>query len=130
MRGTRHSAHDPSPVLTLREAEVLAHVAAGRTNCEVGVTLGISPRTVEKHLEHIYAKLGVSGRFGAMVAYTRSRSVMPQPSSTPPWAASTSRHSPGGGATSGASSRTRTATNTSPSPRRNATVPSPASTGV
>ncbi len=52
--------------LTRREAEVLHWVAEGRTNEEIGVILGLSPRTVSKHLEHIYDKLGVRTRTAAV----------------------------------------------------------------
>ena len=48
-----------------REAEVLVWVAEGKTNGEVATILGISPRTVQKHLEHIYQKLGVETRTAA-----------------------------------------------------------------
>lgn len=48
--------------LSAREAEILLWVAQGKTNFEAGTILGISPATVKKHLEHIYAKLGVEGR--------------------------------------------------------------------
>jgi DNA-binding CsgD family transcriptional regulator len=48
--------------LTPRESEVLAWVAKGKTNADVGVILGLSGRTVQKHLEHIYQKLGVETR--------------------------------------------------------------------
>lgn len=51
--------------LTPREAEVLAWVAQGKTNAEVGQILGMSLRTVAKHLEHVYAKLGVETRTAA-----------------------------------------------------------------
>lgn len=51
--------------LTRREAEVLAWVAEGKTAWEVSVILGLSARTVEKHLERIYAKLGVETRTAA-----------------------------------------------------------------
>lgn len=111
--------------LTSREAQVLQRVVCGATNGEIGLDLHISSRTVEKHLEHVYRKLGVSGRYGAM-ASARSSSTSPWSPGAP---ASTSRHSPAGGTNGAASSRTRTATSTSPSPRRNATVPSPASSG-
>jgi DNA-binding CsgD family transcriptional regulator len=53
--------------LTRREAEVLIWVAQGKTNVEIGTILGASPRTVQKHLEHIYRKLGVETRTGATV---------------------------------------------------------------
>lgn len=48
--------------LTERERLVADHVASGRTNKEVAVALGCSPRTVEHHLSSIYAKLGVRSR--------------------------------------------------------------------
>lgn len=53
--------------LTPRESEVLAWVAKGKTNAEVGVILQLSDRTVQKHLEHIYQKLGVGTRTTATV---------------------------------------------------------------
>jgi len=45
--------------LTSRERDVLALVASGKTNSEVATLLAISPRTVQKHLEHVFEKLGV-----------------------------------------------------------------------
>jgi DNA-binding CsgD family transcriptional regulator len=53
--------------LTDREAEVLGLVAAGRTNGEIAASLTISPGTVKKHLDHIYAKLDVGSRTEAVV---------------------------------------------------------------
>jgi DNA-binding CsgD family transcriptional regulator len=53
--------------LTPRESEVLAWVAKGKTNAEVGAILQLSGRTVQKHLEHIYDKLGVESRTTATV---------------------------------------------------------------
>lgn len=52
--------------LTRREAEVLQWVAQGKTNAEIGCILGMSPRTVQKHLEHIFDKLGVETRTAAV----------------------------------------------------------------
>ena len=52
--------------LTARELEVLAHAAAGRTSAEIATELSISPHTVRRHLENVYAKLGVSGRAAAV----------------------------------------------------------------
>lgn len=46
-------------------AEVLQWVAQGKTNMEIGTILGVSPRTVQKHLEHIHQKLGVETRMAA-----------------------------------------------------------------
>ncbi|WP_425261911.1 response regulator [Rubrivivax sp. RP6-9] len=51
--------------LTAREAEVLYWVVKGKTNRDIGDILGTSPRTVTKHLEHIFAKLGVETRTAA-----------------------------------------------------------------
>ncbi len=54
--------------LSRREIEVLTWVARGKTNSVIGMILHISPRTVSKHLEHIYSKLGVECRTAAVVA--------------------------------------------------------------
>lgn len=51
--------------LTPRESDVLAWLAKGKTNRDIGDILGMSPRTVNKHLEHIYVKLGVETRSAA-----------------------------------------------------------------
>jgi DNA-binding CsgD family transcriptional regulator len=48
--------------LTQREAEVLALVAAGRTNRQIGQALFITPKTASVHVSRILAKLGVAGR--------------------------------------------------------------------
>lgn len=53
--------------LTDREVEVLQLLTAGRTNRQVGAELFISPKTVGRHVENIYAKIGVSTRAGAAV---------------------------------------------------------------
>lgn len=53
--------------LTPREAEVFCWLARGKTNAEIGLILGMSPRTVQKHLEHIYHKLGVETRMAAVL---------------------------------------------------------------
>ena len=51
--------------LTMREAEVLYWVVKGKTNRDIGDILGSSPATVKKHLEHVFAKLGVETRNAA-----------------------------------------------------------------
>jgi DNA-binding CsgD family transcriptional regulator len=53
--------------LTTREREVLALVVVGRTNAEIAELLGNSARTVQKHMEHIFQKLGVETRTAAAV---------------------------------------------------------------
>ncbi|HQT64769.1 MAG: DNA-binding response regulator [Acidocella sp. 20-57-95] len=51
--------------LTTREAEVLIWIARGKSNRDISDILGISPRTVNKHLEQIFTKLGVENRASA-----------------------------------------------------------------
>ncbi|BBZ37849.1 HD domain-containing phosphohydrolase [Mycobacterium conspicuum] len=57
--------------LTRREAEVLLHVAQGLSNRQIASALWISEKTVRNHVEHIYAKIGVSNRIGASLYATR-----------------------------------------------------------
>jgi DNA-binding CsgD family transcriptional regulator len=61
------AAHLKRLPVTEREREILALVAAGKTNAEIAAILAISPRTVQKHLEHIFQKLGVETRTAAAV---------------------------------------------------------------
>jgi DNA-binding NarL/FixJ family response regulator len=61
--------------LTDRELEVLRLVVAGKTNQEIGLALGISPRTVEKHVDSLYTKMGVSSRVEAAVSAVRDKLV-------------------------------------------------------
>jgi len=62
------------PALTARESEVLYWVIQGKTNRDIGDILGTSPRTVHKHLEHVFEKLGVETRTAAAgLALTRIR---------------------------------------------------------
>jgi DNA-binding CsgD family transcriptional regulator len=65
------SASTDSPKLTRRETEILAWLSQGKTNAEIGLALSISPRTVKKHLEHIYSKLQVHRRSGAVARSMR-----------------------------------------------------------
>jgi len=60
--------------LTPREAEVLSWLAKGKTNRDIGDILGMSPRTVNKHLEHVYEKLGVETRAAAAALAMRAES--------------------------------------------------------
>lgn len=57
--------------LTSREAEVLLWLSRGKANREMGQILGISPRTVNKHLEQIFVKLGVENRASAATRAVR-----------------------------------------------------------
>jgi DNA-binding NarL/FixJ family response regulator len=57
--------------LTPREAEVLSWLAKGKTNRDMAEILGMSPRTVNKHLEHVFEKLGVETRAAAAALASR-----------------------------------------------------------
>ncbi|MBQ1782125.1 MAG: response regulator [Gammaproteobacteria bacterium] len=69
--GHSHNDDDDSALLrqklglTLREGDVLLWIARGKTNREIGQILEMSPRTVNKHLEQIFRKLGVENRTSA-----------------------------------------------------------------
>lgn len=57
--------------LTAREADVLLWLSRGKTNREIGQILAISPRTVNKHLEQVFVKLGVENRASAAARAAR-----------------------------------------------------------
>lgn len=61
--------------LTPREFDVLKWVVKGKTNQEIGVELGISQKTVEKHLESVFAKLKVTSRVEAAVLAVQEKWV-------------------------------------------------------
>jgi HD-GYP domain-containing protein (c-di-GMP phosphodiesterase class II)/DNA-binding CsgD family transcriptional regulator len=69
LRAAGHAVVAPAPRrpagLSPREVEVLGLVAAGATNRQVAERLGISRRTAEHHVQHVYAKIGVSSRAAA-----------------------------------------------------------------
>ncbi len=58
--------------VTQREAEVLFWIARGKSNRDIAEILDLSPRTVNKHLEQIYAKLGVENRASAAALAVRT----------------------------------------------------------
>jgi len=59
--------------LTARERDVLRWLAAGKTDRDIGAILEISPRTVHKHLQHVYEKLGVETRTAAVMRTLAAR---------------------------------------------------------
>ena len=54
-------------LLSLREVDVLKHVARGYTDKQIGLMLGISQNTVHNHLSHIYEKLSAVNRTQAVL---------------------------------------------------------------
>jgi DNA-binding CsgD family transcriptional regulator len=64
--------HPATVGLTSRESEVLGWVAQGKSNSEIATILAMSVRTVEKHLEHIFDKLGVESRTAAAARFWES----------------------------------------------------------
>jgi DNA-binding NarL/FixJ family response regulator len=59
-------------MLTSREAEILLWISRGKANRDIGEILSISPRTVNKHLEQVFVKLGVENRAAAAAAAVRA----------------------------------------------------------
>ena len=57
--------------LTTREVEVLGLLARGHSNREIAQALVITPKTAANHIEHIYAKLGISTRAAATLYATQ-----------------------------------------------------------
>ena len=70
-RGDLTPSRLSTAALTPRETEVLSWIAKGKTNRDVADILGMSPRTVNKHLEHVYEKLGVETRAAAAALASR-----------------------------------------------------------
>lgn len=55
--------------LTRRESEVLHWVAAGKADRDIAELIGCTHRTVHKHLQHVYVKLGVENRTAAAMRW-------------------------------------------------------------
>lgn len=70
--GTERGSQIADSRLTDREQEVLSLIAEGRTNSEVGRSLGISPKTVDKHRASLMEKLGIETRSG-LIRYALQR---------------------------------------------------------
>jgi len=71
--GTAAAAGAATDRLSFRESAVLSLVASGLGNDQIGRRLGISTRTVQKHLEHVYAKIGVTNRTQATARWLRAQ---------------------------------------------------------
>lgn len=68
-------ASSPGPVLTEREVEILELLAEGIANKEMARRLMVSEATVKSHLSHIYTKLGVDNRAGAVARAIEQRII-------------------------------------------------------
>ena len=64
------------PCRQFENAEVLLWIARGKSNRDIGDILGLSPRTVNKHLEQVYAKLGVENRASAAIKAVQALQVI------------------------------------------------------
>lgn len=67
--GAEESSDGLLSILTQRQREIMDWIAEGKTSGEAAIILGISPRTVEKHLEAVFQRLGVENRIAAMRRY-------------------------------------------------------------
>jgi DNA-binding CsgD family transcriptional regulator len=65
----------PGPQLTARQRELLRLVAAGHTNAQAARRLGVTEKTVGKHLENVYARLRVSSRTAAITRAFRCQAA-------------------------------------------------------
>lgn len=75
MSAWTHTDEISAKSLTPRELDVLRWVVKGKTNQEIGMELGISQKTVEKHLESVFAKLKVTSRVEAAVLAVQEKWV-------------------------------------------------------
>ena len=75
MPATTRPCSSTKLTVTQREAEVLLWIARGKSNRDIAEILSLSPRTVNKHLEQIYAKLGVENRTSAAALAVRTLGV-------------------------------------------------------
>jgi HD-GYP domain-containing protein (c-di-GMP phosphodiesterase class II) len=69
--GHRVARPDHPAGLTAREVEVLALLARGQANKQIARQLGVTPKTVSNHVEHLYTKLGVGSRAAATLYATQ-----------------------------------------------------------
>ena len=69
----KNEALEEIEALTARERDVLGWLGAGKTDKDIAAILAISPRTVQKHLQRIYEKLGVETRTAAVMRALATR---------------------------------------------------------
>jgi DNA-binding CsgD family transcriptional regulator len=72
LTGVYRAGQRQRSALTDRQQQILALVAGGHTNAEVAMRLGLSVGTVRKHLDNVYATMGVSSRAAAVARFARA----------------------------------------------------------
>ena len=70
---SNNEGFDPSRPLTAREKEVISEVCKGKSNLDIGNTLGINEKTVKFHLTRIFKKEKVKSRSALIVKTTKTR---------------------------------------------------------
>ena len=75
---------DTPPLITDRQRQVVELIAAGYSNAEIGLRLGISPRTAKAHTDALRQKLGVTRRRQIPVAYRAKTGRDPLPEALGP----------------------------------------------
>lgn len=78
IRCRRTKDENDRAALTVREAEVGQWLACGKTNQEIALLVRASPRTIDKHVEHILAKLRVENRTTAAIVLATIQSKFPR----------------------------------------------------
>lgn len=71
-----HRQPEPDRIITLREAEVLKWVAAGKTASEIAEITGLSARTINQHCENAQKRLGTSNRVQTVVEAVRRKLIV------------------------------------------------------
>ncbi len=78
MNGSPKSERAPAPRLSPRETECMLWVSRGKSSSDIGMIVGLSPRTVDSYLEKVCAKLRVRTRIEAVAVAVRSGLIDPE----------------------------------------------------
>ncbi len=75
MAGEQNPAAISVMHVTPRQAQILGLVASGLSDKEIATRLGVSPRTIQSHLDRLYLEHGLHKRSAAVAAWLRNRSA-------------------------------------------------------
>ena len=75
MEGEQSATSDDTMHVTPRQAQILQLVARGMSDKEIALHLGVSPRTVQSHLDRLYLEHGLHKRAAAVAAWLGERST-------------------------------------------------------